>query len=127
VWDLTSGQERSRHNHPRPITALCLTPNAERVIAGDEEGLSVYAPESVDGQATARLTTTAAVTALAANPILSGFAVLGTQMPVISGACSGRDRRATQVVGQARPAGGWAATPSNPADALPVRGIRAAP
>ena len=87
LWDLATGDARLRLRHGHMVTALCLTPQADRLIAGDEEAMTVHAViENTDATVpstdppVARLVTRARVTALAANPAFAGHVLFGTAM-----------------------------------------------
>ena len=77
VWDLETGRARVELDHGRTVTALCLTPRADRVIVGDHARLTVYL---IDDATTQRPATRAPVTALAANPALSRHVLFETAM-----------------------------------------------
>jgi hypothetical protein len=81
VWDLAAGGAPvARLVHPGPVSALALTPAADHVLVGGDT-LTVYA---VTGTGTAepahRLITHHHVTALAVNPAMPAYALLGTAL-----------------------------------------------
>jgi WD40 repeat protein len=82
VWDLSTGQVHLRLRHTSLVTTLCLTPPGDRLVIGDDETLTVIDTTIASGAArageTARLVVRAAVTAIAANPVLDRFVLLGT-------------------------------------------------
>jgi hypothetical protein len=82
LWDLLTGQVRLRLRHTTLVTAVCLTPPGDRLVIGDNETLTVLdatiASSATRARDTARLVVRAAVTALAANPVLDRLVLFGT-------------------------------------------------
>ena len=94
VWDVETGDLRHQFRHGRPVTALCLTPAADRVVVGDTQAATVHAVPAQNTAADAgspatetvigRLATRATVTALAANPAIATDVLLGTALGQIA-------------------------------------------
>jgi hypothetical protein len=85
VWDVATATPRHRFIQSDLVTALALTPAADRLVAGGHRSLTVYpvpagiadrpgAPE----QAVARLVTPYRVTAIAVNPAMPRYVLFGT-------------------------------------------------
>jgi len=99
VWDLTTGQPRTRLASPAGTIALALSPTADRLLVAGA-GLWVYA---LDGGAAprllARLYTYHRLTAVAVNPAMPAYAVIGgaagqvayLRLPVTSPGWEARD------------------------------------
>jgi WD40 repeat protein len=88
VWDVATAEVRLRLHCAQGATALCLTPQGDRIVVGDDDSATVHviADEHTggDGESPAhgtvigRLTTRGTVTALAANPAMPYDVMLGT-------------------------------------------------
>jgi hypothetical protein len=79
VWDLTTGQPVAELPRWTPVAALALTPAADRLLVGDGSVLEVHALAGPSaGARTDRLITHHRVTALAVNPVMPDYALLGT-------------------------------------------------
>jgi WD40 repeat protein len=79
IWDVATAAVRHRLTHSGIVTALALTPAADRVVAGGERSLTVYPlpPETPD-EPVARLVTPYRVTAAAVNPAMPRYVLFGT-------------------------------------------------
>jgi hypothetical protein len=88
VWDVATAEVRLRLHCERGVTALCLTPQGDRIVVGDDDSATVhmivdepnagYAESHAHGTVVGRLATRAGVTALAANPAMPYDVMLGT-------------------------------------------------
>jgi WD40 repeat protein len=77
VWDLTTGTRLAGLRHSTSVNALALTPDGRRVlVCGDE--LVVHDLTEVSTPAIARLVPNDWVTAVAVNPLMPTYALIGT-------------------------------------------------
>jgi hypothetical protein len=79
IWDVPTGVAVHRLTCPAIVSALALTPRADRLIIGDHESLSVYPiPDTSPRSPVARLVTRSRVTAVAVNPAMPSYVLCGT-------------------------------------------------
>jgi len=81
VWDTRTGTAVIRFTRPTTITALALTPEADRVIVGCDLALTVHPiAASQPGRPVASLYTRDRVTAAAVNPVMPRYLLFGTAL-----------------------------------------------
>jgi len=81
IWDTRTGMAVIHFTRPASITALALTPEADRVIVGCDLALTVHPiAASQPGRPMASLYTRDRVTAAAVNPVMPRYLLFGTAL-----------------------------------------------
>ena len=79
VWDLATSERRAQLTRTAAVTALALTPAADRLLVGGRDGLTIYAlVEDRPAAPVRQLIVSRGVTAVAVNPAMPAYALLGT-------------------------------------------------